>query len=156
MKLIKSIFCIILISGFFNSTTAQIKKPATNDSAVQIGIQVPTIDAGDRPFESDKSDIQSQFPGGDSMWLIFVKQNFNYPTRCLEEGISGSAQLKFIVDLRGRISSIMVLEENNSCPEFAVEAIRLLKTSPPWIPAQIHGKFVKSYRLVTIKINPEN
>jgi protein TonB len=73
----------------------------------------------------------------------------------MEEGISGTVKLRFVVDVQGKISQIKVLEENKSCPEFTKEAIRVIRQSPKWIPAQIKGKFVNSWMMIPVTFKLE-
>lgn len=119
---------------------------------------VASPEAGDGPFISandtpEIADIQARFPGGDSAFVSFVRNNFVYPYRCLENGISGYVVLRFIVDKNGNVSDIRAVKETAACKEFTLEAIRVLRRSPRWIPGQANGKFVKSYRQVPIRLD---
>ena len=73
----------------------------------------------------------------------------------MDDGISGSVKLRFVVNVQGNISDIKVLEENKSCPEFTKEAIRVIRQSPKWIPAQIKGKSVNSWMMIPVRFNLE-
>lgn len=97
-------------------------------------------------------DVEAVFPGGSGKFAEFIANNFVYPERCRDEGISGYIVLRFIVDTKGMISNIQVKEDSPSCPEFAKEAIRVLKLSPRWIPAQFNGRFIKAWRQIPVKI----
>lgn len=100
----------------------------------------------------DSVDVKAMFPGGSNAFIQYVQANFQYPVRCQEEGISGYVLLRFMVDLRGKIYNVSILKETTACPEFTQEAIRLIKYSPPWIPAQIKGRFVSSWLTVPIRL----
>ena len=100
-------------------------------------------------------DVQAKFFGGDEAFIAFVKDHFVYPTRCQDEGINGNVTLRFVVDLEGRVSNIVPLEETKTCPEFTAEAKRVLALSPRWMPGQINGNPVKSYRVVPINLTFE-
>lgn len=93
----------------------------------------------------------AQFVGGETAFREFIGKNLQYPKRCQDEGINGSVVLKFIVDETGRISSVTAIEETKSCPEFTEEAIRVVKKSPLWIPKEINGRYVPSWREIPIK-----
>jgi protein TonB len=95
---------------------------------------------------------KAQFKGGDKAFQRYVMDNFTYPWRCQENGISGSVLLRFVVDVDGSIVNIQVLEVSTKCPEFAKEAVRILKNSPRWIPGMYNGRFVKSYREFPLKM----
>lgn len=106
-----------------------------------------------KPAEpATKVDVQAQFPGGEKAFIQFVIDNFQFPPRCQEEGISGYVLLRFVVSEDGRISRISAVEDTKSCPEFTDEAIRVLKKSPKWIAAQYNGRFVKAWRQIPIRL----
>jgi protein TonB len=100
-----------------------------------------------------KVQIEAKFPGGPKAFEQFILDNFEYPERCKDEGIEGYVLLKFVVDLKGKISRIEPVEQNARCPEFTQEAIRVLKKSPPWIPAQNNGQFTIAWRQLPIKLS---
>lgn len=102
-----------------------------------------------------KVDVQAKFNGGEDAFVNFIIENFEYPERCREENINGYVKLRFVVDKDGRLSNISAIEETKSCPEFTAEAIRVLKRSPRWIPGQVNGQFIKSWREVPIKLSVE-
>ena len=81
-----------------------------------------------------------------------IADNFKYPTRCKSEGINGYVLLKFIVELDGSLSNFEVIEDTKACPEFAKEAIRVMKKSPKWKPAMKNGAPIRHFRLLPIKL----
>lgn len=95
---------------------------------------------------------KAQFKGGEKAFQRYVMDNFTYPARCQENGIGGSVLLRFVVDVDGSIVNIQVLEVSTKCPEFAKEAVRILRNSPRWIPGMYNGRFVKSYRELPLKM----
>jgi len=95
-------------------------------------------------------DVKASFPGGEAKFYEYLKYSLQFPARCMEEGIYGSVKLRFVVNIQGNISDIKVTEETKSCPEFTQEAIRVIKNSPKWIPAQISGKFVNSWMTIPV------
>lgn len=114
----------------------------------------PGGDDGDNNGEPKVADVKAKFPGGDAAFQQFVIDNFNYPTRCSDEGIAGAVTLKFVVDVTGKIvTKPIVLEETKECPEFTVEAIRVLMKSPRWIPGMAGGKHIKSWREIPIRMS---
>jgi protein TonB len=154
--------------------------PRINENAASDGPAEPVFDirtagtrtqaGGDEPFDgstgepdgtgsgpvvqiqspSVKVSIAAVYPGDIEQ---FVRENFEYPERCKDAGIEGYVLLKFVVDLRGEISRIEPVEQNIRCPEFTQEAIRVLKKSAPWIPAQNNGKFTIAWRQLPIKLS---
>ncbi len=100
-------------------------------------------------------DVQASFPGGENMFYKYLSNSLVFPARCIDDGISGTVKLRFVVNVQGNISDIKVIEENKSCPEFTKEAIRVTRQSPKWIPAQIKGKFVNSWMMIPVTFNLE-
>ena len=93
----------------------------------------------------DTPQVLAQFPGGESKFRLYLMDRMRYPVRCQEEGISGRVRVQFVVEVDGRISDIRIIEQCKSCPEFEKEAIRVIRQSPRWIPAEKNGKKIRSY-----------
>ena len=96
-----------------------------------------------------------QFKGGDNAFMTFVADKFIYPKRCYENGISGSVLIRFVVEKDGKLSNLTVIEQSAKCPEFAAEALRVVRSSPTWIPGKHNGNYVRSYRELPIKMAVE-
>ncbi|MEJ5963043.1 TonB family protein [Pedobacter immunditicola] len=84
--------------------------------------------------------ILPEFKGGMNAFYEFLNKNLTYPRSMLEMGISGKVVLQFTVKTDGKLSDIKVV--NNAEQNFAIEALRTLKLSPDWTPAQVRGKLV--------------
>lgn len=129
----------------------------------QVGEQFPSEGmVSDGPYIETHSsepianpDIQARFPGGENMFYKYLSNSLVFPARCIDDGISGTVKLRFVVNVQGNISDIKVLDENKSCPEFTKEAIRVIRQSPKWVPAQIKGKFVNSWMMIPVTFNLE-
>ena len=102
-------------------------------------------------IQSDSGIVQAQPRGGMKKFYKFIAANFKYPTRCQSAGINGEVLLKFIVELDGTLSNFEVIEYTKACPEFAKEAIRVLKKSPKWKPAMKNGTPIRHFRRMPIK-----
>ncbi|MDA3614533.1 energy transducer TonB [Polluticaenibacter yanchengensis] len=87
--------------------------------------------------------IEAQYPGGQSEWRRFLERNLDYPEGAEESGIQGDVWVQFIVDKEGNISEITAL--NDLGGGLAEEAIRIIKRSKKWKPAEYNGKKV-TYR----------
>ena len=96
--------------------------------------------------------VKAGFPGGDGAFREFVASEFVNPHGCMNEEKNARVVLRFVVDQGGRISRISVIESSSACPEYNKEAVRILKRSPRWIPGQVRGRFVNSWRVVTIRL----
>lgn len=130
----------------------------TQDGTPDVGVDGPPANAGisngvvaepkreepDRPFT--KVEVDAQFPGGLSAWKRFVERNLRYPDQAMNNGISGTVVVEFVVDRDGNVSDIQAI----SGPDqggLREEAIRVIRKSGKWIPAIQNGQHVKAYRL---------
>lgn len=82
-----------------------------------------------------------EFPGGMSALAEFLKKNLVYPEFEQGWGISGKVRVRFVVDKKGNVESVEVVESNRK--NFSEEALRVAKLIPRWIPGEQMGKRVK-------------
>jgi periplasmic protein TonB len=77
---------------------------------------------------------KAEFVGGDSAWNVFVQKNLIADVAKKNGAPTGTytAIIKFIIDKDGSLSNFEIV--TNPGYGTAEEAIRLLKTSPNWIP----------------------
>ncbi len=103
-----------------------------------------------------KTEIEPQFPGGDIAWnkLIqnAIEQNL---VKLTNDGISGTCELKFIVDTNGVVSNVEVLTLKNSV--LASVLTEAIKNGPNWVPAKQDGYSVTAWntRKVSFRL-PDN
>ena len=84
-----------------------------------------------------KADKPAEFQGGVEGWKRYVEQNIKYPNKAQRRGTQGIVRVQFIVDKNGKVSEVIAL--NDPGDGLAEEAIRLIKKSPAWIPAEQNG-----------------
>ncbi|OOQ61869.1 energy transducer TonB [Mucilaginibacter pedocola] len=94
---------------------------------------------------------QPKFPGGDTAFRKFIGKNLRWPEIQMES--EGTVILGFVVQKNGRLTDYKIYREVN--PEFAAEALRVMKLSPRWIPAKLNGKPVASRSTVPIRFHVE-
>lgn len=87
---------------------------------------------------------QASFPGGETAMAAFIQKRVKYPKRCRRNNMEGMVVLKFIVNKDGTIGTITPLKEVAEAPEFTMEAIRVVKSMPNWIPGKINDRVVRS------------
>jgi len=85
---------------------------------------------------------ESFYPGGLEAWKRFLLKNF-HPDKAIEEGISGTVLVKFVVDKEGNVSNV---EAISGPEELRQEAARVIKKSGKWEPAIQNGRKVNSYK----------
>ena len=108
-------------------------------------------DTSTEEYSAVMVEVKARFPGGESEFYRYIAQKMQYPTRCMENEIRGQVMVRFMVDKTGSVSRVSVLKDVNACPEFSKEAIRVISTSPRWIPAQSNGRFVNSWMQIPIR-----
>ena len=130
--------CCFFITGVFAQKPVQ--PPPPYDSI--------TVD--DRIFT--KVEVEADFVGGNEGWKKFLMANLKLDkiSRKVkipkgETEVRETVIVKFIVSKNGSISGVSV--ENEECNKlFKAEAIRVIISSPNWVPAQQNGRKVNAYR----------
>jgi TonB family protein len=78
-----------------------------------------------------------KFPGGDYGFNRFLSRAIRYPAREREKNIQGKVILSFIVNKEGAIINIKVIRSVSAGIDN--EAVRALRSSPPWVPGTVYG-----------------
>jgi len=124
---------------FFLCTTNQISAqtiPQTNvDTTAQLNV-----------------DVVPQFKGGVRGWQKFITQNIDLSRAAnnldsaayVKYGLRQEAQFEFMVCQDGEICDIKLLNADKISPDFAKEALRVMRRSPKWTPGLIDGKPVRT------------
>ena len=77
------------------------------------------------------------FPGGNQALMKFLQENVKYPAVAEEHGIQGRVVVSFIVEKDGSITNEMVVSSVD--PSLDVEALRVVKSMPHWMPGKQNG-----------------
>lgn len=77
-----------------------------------------------------------EFKGGYKGWIKYLNKKLKYPKDAKNNGIQGKVVVRFILDATGQVipESVRILE--SLCASCDLEAIRIIKDSPPWTPAR--------------------
>ena len=87
--------------------------------------------------------------GGMKVFYRFIQRNLRYPSKARQEMIEGVVVVRCLVEVDGTLKVIKVTKRlGHGCDE---EAVRVLKESPPWVPARQRGKNVKQQLLIPIR-----
>ena len=93
------------------------------------------------------------FLGGLEAFYKFLAQSIRYPATAFENNIQGKVVVQFIVEKDGRLTNFKILRSvGGGCDE---EAIRVLSSSPRWLPGMQANKPVKVYYIVPISFTIE-
>ena len=86
-------------------------------------------------------EVMPSFPGGTDEFYAFVSKNLKYPRKAMKANVEGKVIVRFVVAEDGDVSQVEVLKGiGYDCDE---EAIRVLQSSPDWIPGRQRGRNVK-------------
>ncbi len=81
------------------------------------------------------------FQGKDKDYFrTYIQKNLRYPTIAAENGISGRVYVQFVVNKRGEVTNVRVVRGVD--PSLDKEAIRVIKSSPKWVPGKQRGQAV--------------
>ena len=82
-----------------------------------------------------------EFPGGTDSLNAFLRREIVYPKVALENGITGTVLVEFIVEKDGRVTNGKVKVPLYS--DCDAEALRVVMSMPKWKPAMLKGKAVR-------------
>ena len=106
-------------------------------------------------------DVMPRFPGcedqpeserkkcADKKMLAHVYNNIKYPKAAANQGIEGTAVVRFIVDKSGKIIKPEVVKSVS--PDCDAEVLRVIAAMPDWIPGIQRGKAVSVYFNLPVK-----
>src|SRR5688572_2656098 len=106
---------------------------------LQMPAQVSGQAKGDKVY--DAVEIPAQPKGGIDAFQEYITSNLNYPTLSLRSKTQGIVEVSFIIEKNGSVSNAEIIKGlDDACNK---EAIRVVKTSPNWVPAKHKGQVVR-------------
>ncbi len=134
-------------------------KPAyQNGKPVKLGFTVPisfsdsqnaAADEGDANKLFSSAEVSPAFPGGQDKFFEFLRENIRYPDAMSKANATGRVIVQFVVEKDGSLSGIQVTHDAGYGS--GQEAVRVLASSPKWIPGSQKGKPVRV--MYTVPIN---
>ena len=132
-----------------SSTAISVADVKGNDD--EFGMDIADVGeiALDTPQEEEEEEIfmsaeqPPMFPGGMEALMKYLNDNIIYPVIALENGVSGTVVLKFVVSKTGKIDDIQVVNSVDRALE--EEAVRVVSQMPDWQPAKQNGNNVAVY-----------
>ena len=97
---------------------------------------------------TNKPTTDAAFPGGNAGLAQYIKEEIVFPQLAIENNISGSVRLHFIVQKDGSISHLVPAMGTH--PILNQEAIRVIRNSPKWTPGTEEGKQAKTHCLLPV------
>ena len=91
----------------------------------------------------------AQFPGGDYALSQYLKQHIDYKQSGIRNKMSGPVEVDFVVEKDGSISNIELrISLKRELDKQVLDAVRKM---PPWKPAKLMGKVVRSKNQVRVE-----
>ncbi len=79
----------------------------------------------------------------------YIQGKINYPPMAMENGISGTVYVNFVVNKKGQIAQITIMRGVD--PSLDNEVLRALKAAPKWTPGMQRGKPVNVSMSMPVK-----
>jgi protein TonB len=86
--------------------------------------------------------------GGEEGLYKYIAENTKYPRIALDNNIQGKVYVRFCVTSKGTVDQVSILKGVD--PELDAEAIRVVKSFPPFKPGKMSGKPVPVWYIVHI------
>ncbi|HMJ48634.1 MAG TPA: energy transducer TonB [Ferruginibacter sp.] len=127
-----------------SENTTQIVQAPVEDKGTQV-VEVPKTDDDENKI-FNKVEVEAEFPGGNSAWVRYLKNNLDANTPVDNGAPEGTYQVivRFIVSKDGSISDVVA--ETKYGYGMEAEAVKIIKKGPKWTPALQNGRNVNAYR----------
>jgi protein TonB len=102
------------------------------------------------------AEVAPQFPGGARALDNYINKSVNYPQQAIDDDVSGTVHVSFIVDEKGHVTKAKVLDAANVGDGLDQEALRVVKNMPAWMPGTVKGKKVKTRMELPISFQVES
>ena len=125
--------------------TETIEINTEDDKDVEVIIQAPVEvkeEEEDEEVVFVVVETMPEFPGGQQALFKYLSDNVKYPVIAQENGIQGRVICQFVVNKDGKIVDVEVVRSGGD-PSLDKEAIRVIKSMPPWKPGKQRGKAVR-------------
>lgn len=90
----------------------------------------------------DYPDVEAEFPGGYEEWKKYLLGELKYPEISLEMGNQGIVYVTFVIEIDGSVSDVKVLKGVSF--DIDIEAKRVIRNSPKWIPGRVAKSYVRT------------
>jgi len=121
---------------------------ASQDEEIEI-IAMEEEEEGDAEVFFIVEDMPTFRGGSLENFRNYIQEAIDYPPIAMENGISGTVYVNFVVNKKGEITSIKIVRGVD--PSLDNEVIRSLKSAPKWSPGKQRGKPVSVSMAIPVK-----
>lgn len=137
-----AIFFLFCIIGSFNLFSQ------VDDS---VSIEISQNEYENSIWEWGDISKKPTFPGGMGEFYKFIQLNFVYPIDEKTNKIEGTIYLWFVIEKNGKVSNVEILK--GVSPGLDTEAVRVLKSSPRWLPGKVNNQRVRVSFTLPLKLS---
>jgi periplasmic protein TonB len=130
------------------ATTEETHQTANNEplEIKENNEEVPQEETEEEPFLNVQE--MPKAPGGEAGMYKYIAANTQYPLTAKKNNIQGKVYVRFCITAKGTVEQVSILKGVD--PELDEEAIRVVKTFPPFKPGKQDGKPVPVWFIVPI------
>lgn len=96
----------------------------------------------------------AEFPGGNEALMKWLSENVKYPEDAYQNDIQGRVVVKFIIRKDGTVEDAVI--QKGVCKSLDMEALRVVRSMPKWIPGKNNGVNVSSWFNIPITFSLKN
>jgi periplasmic protein TonB len=97
-------------------------------------------------------EVMPTFKGGDTQkFAEWVKRNMYYPTEAVENGISGTVVITFVIEKDGSVTDVSIVKGVH--PLLDDEALKVISGSPRWSPGLQKGQPVRIRFIIPVNFS---
>lgn len=131
----------VVIRGYkkMDASSAKVTRESLNEIVVRKDENTSTSES--KVYDFVSLDQAPSFPGGMDKFYEYLKTSLKYPAEAFANNTQGKVFLSFIVEVDGDLGDIRVDRRLGSGTD--EEAVRVMATSPKWVPGMKDGKQVR-------------
>jgi protein TonB len=92
----------------------------------------------------NQAETAPEFPGGHEGLSDYINKNLTYSQTAIDNGITGTIHITFVVDEHGKVLNPQVMDSKNLSNDLNEETLKMFKNMPLWKPGLVKGKNVKT------------
>jgi protein TonB len=92
----------------------------------------------------NQAETAPEFPGGHDGLSDYINKNLTYPQTAIDNGITGTIHISFVVDEHGKVLDPQVMDSKNLSNDLNEETLKMFNNMPLWKPGLVKGKNVKT------------
>lgn len=142
MKKTYSLFCLLatmilscsITIGYGQHDGTGSRNPYGHRDHCKTGVALVTVDAAGQQVTPTAALSLPTFKGGDKAMCRYINKNKQYPADLKKQGVSGTTIVQAVVKADSTIADVKVVK-SSGYQQFDDEAVRLVKSFPPMVPA---------------------